>query len=113
MDPPRLAESIDAARRLNGIADYLQEPYRMIQAYDAVSKSAVMSHSYEEALDALGKMCETALKDVTLRRPLLLRTTRDCLKEILDELPKTEAIKGSKIRQSIAKWLVELERQIL
>lgn len=112
MDPPRLAEAMDAARRAARLADEIQESRSRLSGYGERADVAIAVQSFSEAGDALRVVREVALGDETLDRAYLLLRARYRFQKERDALSGNDDEAARKLYRMLAEWPSEIEEAL-
>jgi tetratricopeptide (TPR) repeat protein len=112
MEPPRVMEALDAARRMARMTDEIQEARERLLDYAELAYAAAAAHSFAEAQDALSVVREVALKDETFDRPFLLREARRAFQKVRDDLAEEEDKTARELQKTLAEWLEEIEQAL-
>lgn len=112
IDPPRLTEALEAARRAARITDEIQRPRESLFAYQELAGIAIAVRSFAEAANALHEVRRIALDDESLDRPFLLREARNAFRKARNELAEENDKGARKLYQKLSEWLEEIEEAL-
>jgi len=112
MEPPRLAEAIDAARRAVRLVDEIQVPRERLHAYADLVDCTIAVNSFAEVKDALRVVREVALENETLDRPYFLRYARDSFQRNRNALAGEEDKAARELCQLLSEWLEEVKQAL-
>ena len=112
MDPPRLTEAIDAARRATRVVDEIQEPRRRLFTYMELADIAIAVQSFDEARDALHMIREIALGNETIDRTYQVRRARYSFRRARNAISGDDDGAARKLYQMLGEWLEEIEEAL-
>jgi hypothetical protein len=101
MGPGRISEALDAARRLQRIADQVQSDFVKLLAYTELAETAAAANSWEESRNALSVIRQLALTNQTGDRGAML-----------DEASRVFGLLKDRFPDFLSAWETEIDQAL-
>jgi tetratricopeptide (TPR) repeat protein len=108
-NPPASLEALEAARRMISLLRYTQHPRIEAFAYGEWAYAAIAVDSFEEAMEAVTRLRDLALRDETINRLFLMREARKALSTVRDLLIENKSNKAWRLMRLAERALQDLD----